>query len=57
MSANGLEEWLLTAARNCKCCVCCGDVPCAGCAAGGVCDEMECFCDADMDDDDEDGEE
>lgn len=43
------EETLLVLARECRCCPDCWDVPCGGCQAGGVCDDI-CHC-LDVDDD------
>lgn len=46
-------------AKECRCCSDCWSLPCEGCAAGGVCDQI-CNCDDDdvsgpaaLDDDDE----
>ncbi len=33
-----------TAAKACRCCQVCSDVPCAGCMAGGMCDQTTCRC-------------
>lgn len=55
MTRRGSEEAYLRAlSRECRCCVNCWDVPCPGCLAGSVCDEI-CHCfdvyhDADEDD-------
>lgn len=38
------KKWLEECAKDCKCCSICWDVPCPGCMAGGICDDM-CTCD------------
>lgn len=38
------DEFLEAASRECKCCPSCWQHPCAGCCAGGICDEMACCC-------------
>lgn len=47
------EEFLAGCAMHCRCCCECWQVPCDGCVAGGICDEV-CRCDDDdiYDDDD-----
>ena len=44
----GRDRWLSQLAKECRNCPECsnGDVPCAGCQAGGVCDAIPCSCDA-----------
>jgi len=41
-------------AKNCRCCRTCGDVPCAGVMAGGLCDDARCSCDDEREEDDRD---
>lgn len=36
-------------AKHCRCCSRCGNPPCDGVCAGGMCDEMKCLCDDDRD--------
>ena len=50
----GEEQWLAEAARECRCCSQCWQVPCGGCAAGGVCDALECTCERGQEADEED---
>lgn len=37
-------------AKYCRCCRSCGDVPCPGVCAGGLCDQASCRCDDEYDD-------
>ncbi len=45
------DRWLNDLAASCHSCADCWNVPCEGCMAAGVCDQI-CVCD---DDDDSDG--
>ncbi|HND34942.1 MAG TPA: hypothetical protein PLA94_33290 [Myxococcota bacterium] len=47
----GMDAWLEEAAKSCKCCVQCWEVPCGGCAQGAGCDNHPCSCDEDPGDD------
>lgn len=38
------EAFLLACAKECRCCPNCGNPPCPGCTAGGICDESDCYC-------------
>lgn len=40
----GFDAWLAEAAKDCRQCSGCCEVPCPACAAGGVCDDMPCRC-------------
>lgn len=40
----GLDLFLAECAKSCTCCGTCWSVPCDGCQAGGICDEMTCRC-------------
>lgn len=40
------QQWLEELAKECTCCSVCWDVPCGGCMAGGMCDNM-CICEDD----------
>lgn len=54
----GYDEWLAEAAKGCRCCADCWEVPCGGCQAGGICDNhCACYTDTDRcgDDYSEDG--
>ena len=37
------QQWLEEAAKKCTCCPVCWEVPCDGCLAGGICDNI-CNC-------------
>lgn len=39
---HGYDAFIADAAKHCRCCPCCGDVPCPGVLAGGMCDEFGC---------------
>lgn len=56
-SDSAYQRFLVEAAKDCRCCAGCYQVPCAGCTAGGVCDAMACRCDDEPVDyhDDDDG--
>lgn len=41
--------------QGCRCCSTCGDWPCAGVLAGGVCDQQGCSCDDEAEEDDDEG--
>ncbi len=45
------QRFLADCAKDCRCCSRCWDKPCAGCTAGGVCDDI-CHCDELEDTDD-----
>ncbi len=32
------QQWINEISKDCDCCATCGDVPCAGVMAGGLCD-------------------
>lgn len=38
------EAWYAECTRGCNCCPTCWECPCAGCCAGGICDDMRCTC-------------
>ena len=46
------QQWLQELAEECMCCPICWEVPCGGCMAGGICDEM-CICHEEDECDDE----
>lgn len=39
------RAYLADAAKGCRCCSTCWDVPCGGALGGGICDAMRCTCD------------
>lgn len=39
------KEWIIGAAKDCRCCSRCWECPCGGCLAGGICDDHRCSCD------------
>lgn len=53
---SGEAAFLAGAAKDCRNCSRCGDVPCGACQAGGVCDAFECLCDRDDERDERDDE-
>lgn len=36
------DAFVASCVRDCRCCECCRQVPCAGAMAGGICDRMRC---------------
>lgn len=37
-------RFLASCVADCRCCPNCGNPPCPGCTAGGICDESDCYC-------------
>lgn len=45
MSTYTEDDFLDEMAKECRNCGCCQQVPCPGCASGGMCDAFDCVLD------------
>lgn len=47
------HEFVNACSKHCQCCGRCGDHPCPGSMAGGICDQARCYCDDEPEDRDD----